>query len=167
MKTIADDQAWLRLHLAYPERHPEGEPVPRWARVLAPCCRAECAADSVLDLRGCGGTFFRAGSRHAELDHDAACTGCLFLLLYVSGGGWTLSRIARAHGEPAEVVRHLRALELRAAAEREAGNAERPFDPNAEYERALASLPSDGRAIPGTEPPSPRPRGSRQAVTGR
>jgi hypothetical protein len=158
MKTLADDQVWLRERLAYPDRHTDAAPLPRWARALAPCCGAECAADSVLDLRWCAGTIFRAAHRHAELDHDAACTGCLWILLNVSHSGWTLSRIARVHGAATETVRHLRATEVRDDAESHARKENRPFDPNLEFERALSALPIGSDQLPGTDPPDPSAR---------
>lgn len=165
--TLADDSAECRRLLVLPHLHPEDEPIPRPARVRAPCCGRKTAADTVIDLRGITGTVLRGGNRNDARDHEWACDGCIELLLHQGPAGkgsppeWSRSALARELGAPASVIREYRAREIAEEAinrghredEQRPDNQRRGVDPGAEYARALASLPEGVRDLPGTARP--------------
>jgi hypothetical protein len=157
-KTLADDPNEMRARLVHQDRISQlMGPLLATADVYAPCCGRVTAADSVIDLRMVPGTEFRAGNRRARMDHWWACCGCRWLLVNGEDSPWTHSKLARAIGASHEVVHELRARELRDEVVRKAHKEGRGIDPEAEYRRALASLPTGTVELEGTEPPKVTP----------
>lgn len=118
--------------------------------VFAPCCGRKTAADTVVSLKGFK-TEIRAGNHRPKKDLDWACDGCLHLLIADQSNGWTWSKLFRALGAPADVIRFHRAQEL--AREEEVRRSGEWLDLGELHERAHASLPANVREIPGTEQP--------------
>lgn len=128
--------------------------------VFAPCCGRRTPADTVVSLSGLV-TEIRGGNIRPKANLDWACDGCRHLLILDQSNSWTWSKLFRALGAPAEVVRHERAREIQQDAEQiaHATDALRPdsqktgFNPGEAYDVALASLPVGVRELLGTERP--------------
>jgi hypothetical protein len=148
--TMGDDQEWMRAHTDRPAD--AVGPLRHNTLVRAPCCGVVMPADCVEDYRTVPLTVFRAGNRHAAMDHDGACGGCRALMLLTDANGWTPSSLARAQGAPEDAVRFLRAREIAEAAVRTAVDAGLGADPTVYFDASLEALPPSGMP-PGSEEP--------------
>jgi hypothetical protein len=159
--TLADRPELMReMWVHAGQQHAEFDPSCGATQVFAPCCGRKTAAFTVVSLHGLT-TVIRGGNHLPPQDHDWACDGCLHLLILDNSNGWTWSKLYRALGAPADIIRHYRAEELMLAAEKKAhadDGARAPHlrvgvNPQLEYEKAHASLPAGVREIPGTDRP--------------
>jgi len=158
MATLFDDPAVLVDWLAFAE-----EPVTPTSTVFAPCCGRRTSADAVVDVRAVPNTVVSPGRRGVGEDQDWLCDACRTRMTRegrqkrirairrghtIPNNVWTDSKLARAIGEPWEVVRRLRAKEI----VRERELTESIGDPLQAYRNEWAALPETN--IPGTEPPT-------------
>lgn len=148
--TMGDDQEWMRAH-AFRTVDSIG-PLRHNTLVRAPCCGEVMPSDCVEDYRGLPLTIFRAGNRHAAMDHDGACGGCRALMLVTDLNGWTAASLARAQGAPEDAVRFLRAREMAEEALRSALDAGDGADPIVYFQATLEALAASEGMPPGSEP---------------
>jgi hypothetical protein len=159
--TIADRPELMRqLWVHEGQQHAEFDPSCGATEIFAPCCGRKTAAFTVVALHGLE-TIIRGGNHQPPQDHDWACDGCLHLLILDESNGWTWSKLYRALGAPAGIIRHYRAKEIEhdeemkshAADATRAPDQRTGFNPQVAYEKAHASLPAGVREIPGTDRP--------------
>lgn len=151
--TLADRPALMQRYYVRAKEAPDTfDPSLRTTFVFAPCCGRRTPADTVVSLAGLN-TPICGGNRLPKTNLDWACDGCRHLLILDTSNGWTWSKLYRALGAPAEVVRRERARELVRVAEQTAKIARVAFRPGDEYQAALNSLPADTTNVPGTERP--------------
>lgn len=149
LTTIADFPEIAAPLLVYPER-----PFTATSLVRCPCCGRRVTADSVVDVRAVPGTVIRGGGHRAPQDHDWLCDGGLHLVYHHQPNGWTRSKLYRALGAPAAVVREHRAREIAHAVRLSDAKAGRQHNEGDAYSAALNSLPEGTTALPGTEAPN-------------
>lgn len=158
---LADQPVLMRQFWAHEgEEYAQFDPSCAATTVFAPCCGRKTAAFTVVSLQGLK-TVIRGGNHLPPRDHDWACDGCLHLLILDVSNGWTWSKLYRALGAPAEIIRYYRAKEMQLDAENigHAADALRPplerlgVNPQTEFEKAYASLAAGIRELPGTEAP--------------
>jgi len=149
LKTLADFPEIAAPLLVHPTL-----PFGPTSLVRCPCCNRATTADTVVDVRSAPGTVIRGGGNAKPRDHDWLCDGGLHLVYHHQPNGWTRSKLYRALGAPAVVVRQHRAKELAHEQQRADAANGRPHDAGAAFVAALATLPDNTTALPGTEAPN-------------